>query len=195
MDGSTRSDRRDELPDGRTRTRRSARRPEPGPSMLGDIVLCPSSPPDGCSRRPQPPRRELALLTVHGVLHLLGYDHADPWKGRRRCSPCSGCLRMGCRAGRVPPARPPGRTGSAFARQVPAFLTDLDRIDAAPGRCCVLVLLGGLFSAIDAAINTVSKARVAELVRAERPRRGASGAGSRRTSALHQSRCAASYRV
>lgn len=32
-----------------------------------------------------------------------------------------------------------------------------------------LVLLGGLFSAIDAAINTVSKARVAELVQAERP--------------------------
>ena len=33
----------------------------------------------------------------------------------------------------------------------------------------VLILLGGLFSAIDAAINTVSRARVEELVRDERP--------------------------
>lgn len=32
-----------------------------------------------------------------------------------------------------------------------------------------LILLGGLFSAIDAAIGTISKARVAELVREERP--------------------------
>ena len=32
-----------------------------------------------------------------------------------------------------------------------------------------LTLLGGLFSAIDAAITTVSTARVEELVRAERP--------------------------
>ena len=52
--------------------------PEPGPSMLGDIVLCPRV-------RRRPGRRgrtfagqELALLTVHGVLHLLGYDHAEP---------------------------------------------------------------------------------------------------------------------
>lgn len=47
--------------------------PEPGPSMLGDIVLCPSFAAAG-----HPLEHELALLTVHGVLHLLGYDHAEP---------------------------------------------------------------------------------------------------------------------
>ncbi|AOW92938.1 rRNA maturation RNase YbeY [Rhodococcus sp. WMMA185] len=52
--------------------------PEPGPSMLGDIVLCPSFASEQADRAGHPLGRELALLTVHGVLHLLGYDHAEP---------------------------------------------------------------------------------------------------------------------
>lgn len=35
------------------------------PGMLGDIVLCPSFEP------------ELDLMLTHGVLHLLGHDHAE----------------------------------------------------------------------------------------------------------------------
>ncbi|ARQ70874.1 rRNA maturation RNase YbeY [Streptomyces marincola] len=53
---------------------------EPVQGLLGDIVLCP-----GVARRQgeQAPTRhsmdtELQLLTVHGVLHLLGYDHEEP---------------------------------------------------------------------------------------------------------------------
>ncbi|SNS81452.1 rRNA maturation RNase YbeY [Rhodococcoides kyotonense] len=52
--------------------------PEPGPSMLGDIVLCPSFAADQAAAAGHPLEHELALLTVHGVLHLLGYDHAEP---------------------------------------------------------------------------------------------------------------------
>ncbi|NMM90835.1 rRNA maturation RNase YbeY [Rhodococcus sp. SRB_17] len=52
--------------------------PEPGPSMLGDIVLCPSFAADQADKAGHPLAHELALLTVHGVLHLLGYDHAEP---------------------------------------------------------------------------------------------------------------------
>lgn len=52
--------------------------PEPGPSMLGDIVLCPSFAADQAAAAGHPLGHELALLTVHGVLHLLGYDHAEP---------------------------------------------------------------------------------------------------------------------
>ncbi|BBY53145.1 rRNA maturation RNase YbeY [Mycobacterium koreense] len=52
--------------------------PEPGPAMLGDIVLCPEFAEDQATRAGHTLGHELALLTVHGVLHLLGYDHAEP---------------------------------------------------------------------------------------------------------------------
>ena len=52
--------------------------PEPGPSMLGDIVLCPEFAAKQAEAAGHSLGHELALLTVHGVLHLLGYDHAEP---------------------------------------------------------------------------------------------------------------------
>lgn len=52
--------------------------PEPGPSMLGDIVLCPQFAAEQAVAAGHSLGHELALLTVHGVLHLLGYDHAEP---------------------------------------------------------------------------------------------------------------------
>lgn len=52
--------------------------PEPGPSMLGDIVLCPDFAAKQAEAAGHSLAQELALLTVHGVLHLLGYDHAEP---------------------------------------------------------------------------------------------------------------------
>ncbi|MFT4087095.1 MAG: rRNA maturation RNase YbeY [Gordonia sp. (in: high G+C Gram-positive bacteria)] len=51
---------------------------EPGPSMLGDIVLCPQFAADQAAERRHSFAHELAVLTVHGVLHLLGFDHAEP---------------------------------------------------------------------------------------------------------------------
>lgn len=52
--------------------------PEPGPAMLGDIVLCPEFAAGQAAAAGHSLGHELALLTVHGVLHLLGYDHAEP---------------------------------------------------------------------------------------------------------------------
>ena len=52
--------------------------PEPGPAMLGDIVLCPEFAAGQAEAAGHTLGQELALLTVHGVLHLLGYDHAEP---------------------------------------------------------------------------------------------------------------------
>ena len=51
---------------------------DPGPSMLGDIVLCPEFAAKQAETAGHSLGQELALLTVHGVLHLLGYDHAEP---------------------------------------------------------------------------------------------------------------------
>lgn len=69
--------------------------PEPGPSMLGDIVLCPEFAAEQAAAAGHSLGHELALLTIHGVLHLLGYDHAEPDE-EKRCSPCrTGCLKSG----------------------------------------------------------------------------------------------------
>ncbi|WP_086825707.1 rRNA maturation RNase YbeY [Allokutzneria sp. NRRL B-24872] len=59
----------------------SARRPDAagvGPALLGDIVLCPAFAKDQARKAGHALIDELHLLTVHGVLHLLGYDHAEP---------------------------------------------------------------------------------------------------------------------
>jgi probable rRNA maturation factor len=47
-------------------------------SILGDIVLCPAFAKDQARQAGHSLADELHLLTVHGVLHLLGYDHAEP---------------------------------------------------------------------------------------------------------------------
>jgi probable rRNA maturation factor len=52
--------------------------PEPGPAMLGDIVLCPEFAAIQAATAGHTLGHELALLTIHGMLHLLGYDHAEP---------------------------------------------------------------------------------------------------------------------
>jgi probable rRNA maturation factor len=63
----------------------SARRPDAadaGPALLGDIVLCPAFAKDQARTAGHSLLDELHLLTVHGVLHLLGYDHAEPAEER-----------------------------------------------------------------------------------------------------------------
>ncbi len=45
------------------------------PALLGDVVLCPEV---AARNAPDRARDELDLLVVHGILHLLGHDHALP---------------------------------------------------------------------------------------------------------------------
>ena len=53
-----------------------------GPALLGDIVLCPEFATKQARAAGHGLADELQLLTVHGVLHLLGYDHAEPEQER-----------------------------------------------------------------------------------------------------------------
>ncbi|THJ67097.1 rRNA maturation RNase YbeY [Arthrobacter echini] len=46
--------------------------------LLGDIVLCPEVAETQGTAAGHGTDGELLLLTTHGVLHLLGYDHAEP---------------------------------------------------------------------------------------------------------------------
>jgi len=43
--------------------------------LLGDLVLCPPVIAREAAEQGKPPRDHYAHLTVHGVLHLLGFDH------------------------------------------------------------------------------------------------------------------------
>lgn len=51
---------------------------EPEPGLLGDVVLCPEVAQRQARGAGHSTEDELHLLTVHGILHLLGYDHAEP---------------------------------------------------------------------------------------------------------------------
>ncbi|RWZ61260.1 rRNA maturation RNase YbeY [Labedella populi] len=48
------------------------------PGLLGDIVLCPQVAESQAETAGHATIDELLLLTTHGVLHLLGFDHAEP---------------------------------------------------------------------------------------------------------------------
>lgn len=56
--------------------------PEIGPALLGDVVLCPEFARAQARAAGHGLADELHLLTVHGVLHLLGYDHGEPEQER-----------------------------------------------------------------------------------------------------------------
>lgn len=63
----------------------SSRRPDAadaGPELLGDIVLCPEFAAGQASKAGHSTLEEMHMLTIHGVLHLLGYDHAEPEQER-----------------------------------------------------------------------------------------------------------------
>jgi probable rRNA maturation factor len=57
--------------------------PPGAPAVLGDVVLCPAIAHAQAGAHGRSPRDELRLLTVHGILHLLGMDHAEPDEERR----------------------------------------------------------------------------------------------------------------
>ena len=48
------------------------------PWLLGDVVLCPAYAAEQAGQAGQSLEAELELLTVHGILHLCGFDHAEP---------------------------------------------------------------------------------------------------------------------
>ena len=51
--------------------------PTSPPGLLGDVVLCPEVAAGQARQAQHSLRDELELLCTHGILHLLGYDHAE----------------------------------------------------------------------------------------------------------------------
>ena len=72
----------DQMPSGRHpdtggRGPGTATEPSDVPIVLGDVVVCPTVASRQAPAHAGTVDDELALLVVHGVLHLLNYDHAD----------------------------------------------------------------------------------------------------------------------
>jgi len=57
-------------------------RPPPDPSdapvLIGDVVICPAVAARNAAEHAGTYDDEVALLVVHGILHVLGMDHAEP---------------------------------------------------------------------------------------------------------------------
>ena len=51
--------------------------------VLGDVIICPAVAARQADQAGHGVNDELALLLTHGVLHLLGYDHAEPHEHQR----------------------------------------------------------------------------------------------------------------
>jgi probable rRNA maturation factor len=51
--------------------------------LLGDLVLCSSVVAREARQQGKPVRHHYAHLTIHGVLHLLGYDHGTKKEANR----------------------------------------------------------------------------------------------------------------
>ena len=52
---------------------------QPSPAgVLGDIVICPQVADEQAQKAGHSIGEEMLLLATHGLLHLLGYDHAEP---------------------------------------------------------------------------------------------------------------------
>lgn len=52
------------------------------PTMLGDVVICPVVADRNAPTHAGTYDDEIALLVVHGILHLLGMDHVDDEEAR-----------------------------------------------------------------------------------------------------------------
>ena len=51
---------------------------EPPEGLLGDVVICPEVTQRQAVQAGHDERLEVGVLLTHGILHLLGYDHAEP---------------------------------------------------------------------------------------------------------------------
>jgi len=55
----------------------SIEKPTP-PGLLGDVVICPQVAQTQADAAGHTAEQEILLLLTHGILHLLGFDHASP---------------------------------------------------------------------------------------------------------------------
>jgi probable rRNA maturation factor len=63
---------------GGTHADHNSTEPPEIPGLLGDVVICPQVAAAQASQAGHEVGAEISLLCTHGILHLLGFDHAEP---------------------------------------------------------------------------------------------------------------------
>jgi probable rRNA maturation factor len=86
------------------------------PGLLGDVVICPQVASRQAGQAGHGIQDEIDLLCTHGILHLLGYDHADPQEQATMFG-LQGRLLAGWRSAEKTAAGEPGGPAAAEADQ------------------------------------------------------------------------------
>ncbi len=151
------------------------------PALLGDVVLCPEIAAEQAEQAGHSVEAELHLLCTHGILHLLGYDHAEPEEEREMFELQAKLVgEWAAATGRGPIMAPRPGTQARFATPPAARVADPAHRSGAGVTgpdivatifAIILVFLGGALACVDSALARVSVARVDEMVR--EGRRGA----------------------
>ncbi len=79
---------------------------DPDDDVVGQVVVAPDFTVGRCAERGWDPDDEIAMLTIHGLLHVLGWDHEDEDQRRRMADLEEERLRT---CGRSHPMRNEGR--------------------------------------------------------------------------------------
>ncbi|MPZ59724.1 MAG: rRNA maturation RNase YbeY [Propionibacteriales bacterium] len=100
---------------------------EPAPGVVGDVVLCPRVAAGQAAAHGQSAQDEIDLLLIHGVLHLLGFDHAEPEEHREMFGLQARLLGewQGVRRGEEP-SEPAREQGSAVRRIPPTSASEAE---------------------------------------------------------------------
>src|SRR5690606_6230626 len=138
--------------------------------VLGDVVLCPSVARKQAAQAGHSVEDEILLLTTHGILHLLGFDHAEPAQEREMFDlQRTLLLTYLARRGRTTTAAPDARTPDAGPAPRPEHGgADVPSLVAVAS---VATLVAFLLSASETALLRVSRHRAAQLL--EEDQRGA----------------------
>jgi probable rRNA maturation factor len=90
---------------------------DPADALLGDVVICPQVAASQAAEADHDVQDEIDLLCTHGILHLLGYDHAEPEEHATMFGLQDRLLASWRAAGAAPGERP---SGSAHERDLAA---------------------------------------------------------------------------
>ena len=91
----------------------SAPRGPDEPRLVGDVVICPSVAAANAAACGRLVEEEMALLVVHGALHLLGYDHIDDRDAEKMESREQELLALAATSGVAPALAPAAASGVA----------------------------------------------------------------------------------